>query len=108
MGITLAERGFDFSIRMAELTKYLREDVKGFPLCDRLLFCGVTAGLNIRSGRKPEAAQLVAEADYIIEMAVAAGYMTHLQSVHIRADCGELFTALNEIQAESKSEEDLS
>ena len=105
MGMTLEERVFEFSIRTAELTKYLREDVKGFPLCDRLLFCGVTAGLNIRSGRKREAAKLIAEAEYIIEMAVVAGYMTQIQSVHIRADCVELFTVLNEGHTENESEE---
>ena len=94
MNLSLEKRGFDFSIRIAELVRYLREDGKGFPLCDRLLYCGVTAGQDIRNGRNREAAELVGEADYIIEMAVAAGYLTPRQDVHIRADCENLLEML--------------
>jgi hypothetical protein len=96
MSVSLEKNSFDFSIRIAELVRYLREDGKGFPLCERLLFCGVNAGLCIRGGRKREAAELLEEADYIIEMAVAAGYLTPRQDVHIRADCGNLMRVLKD------------
>jgi len=98
MSLSIEKSGFNFSIRIAELVRYLREDGKGFPLCDRLLYCGVIAGHDIRSGRKREAAELVGEADYIIEMAAKAGYLKPRQDVHIRADCVSLLEMLSEQQ----------
>lgn len=95
--MSIAKKGFDFSIHIAELVKYLRDDNLNFPLCDRLLYCGVQTGLACReleSGGKSQipgsaalAVTYAAEADYIIEMAAAAGYLTKQQSVLIRADC---------------------
>ena len=103
MNKEIEERSFDFSIRIAELVQFLRTDKLGFPLCDRLLSCGVLAGLACRElgtdekGRKKtvkEVTALVTEADYIIEMASVAGYLTMEQSVHIRADCKSLLELL--------------
>ena len=99
MSVLLKEKGIDFSMRIGELVRYLRENAGGFPLCDRLLFCGVNAGRYIRGGKKSEAAELVEEADYIIEIAVVAGYLTSRQDVHIRADCENLLKMLNENQS---------
>ena len=96
MNTTLDQRGVDYSIRVAELVRYLRENGQGFPLCDRLLYCGVNAGLAIREGKKPAAAALVDETVYIIGMAVTAGYLTRQQSVHIRGDCDNLLAMLHE------------
>ena len=104
MSNSLKEKGFDFSMRIGELVRYLHETGQGFPLCDRLLICGVNTGLYIRSGKTREAAELVEEADYIIEMAVVAGYLTPHQDVHIRADCENLLKLLN--GKKSKTEED--
>ena len=56
MNESLKEKGLDFSMRIGELVRYLRENGQGFPLCDRLLFCGVNTGLYIRSGKTLEAA----------------------------------------------------
>ena len=96
MSKSIKEKGLDFSMRIGELVRYLRESGQGFPLCDRLLFCGVNTGLDIRRGKTQEAVELVEEADYIIEMAVVAGYLTQHQDKHIRADCESLLKALNE------------
>jgi hypothetical protein len=93
---SLKEKGLDFSMRIGELVRHLRENGQGFPLCDRLLFCGVNTGLYIRRGKTKEAAELIEIADYIIEMAVVAGYLTQRQDVHIRADCESLLETLNE------------
>ena len=94
MTMALDTKSRDFSIRIGELVRYLRENGQGFPLCDRLLSCGVNAGLSIREGRTSEAAKLIEEADYIIEMAVVAGYLRTKQDVHIRADCKDLLEAI--------------
>ncbi|MFT4105187.1 MAG: four helix bundle protein [Lacrimispora sp.] len=98
----IQERAFDFSIRIAELVSFLREDPRGFPLCERLLVCGVETGLACRASsdsrypakRAKQAAAYVMEADYIIEMAQVAGYLTQEQCIHIRADCSNLFKLL--------------
>jgi len=96
MNKSLKEKGIDFSMRIGELVRYLRENGQGFPLGDRLLICSVNAGMCIRRGKTREAAEFVEEADYIIEMAVLAGYLTPHQDKHIRADCESLLKALNE------------
>jgi len=99
----IQEKGFDFSIRIAELVQFLRSDKLGFPLSDRLLNCGVQAGLACRmldSGSAgdaksaKQAAELVTEAEYIIEMARVAGYLREEQCVHIRQDCKTLADSL--------------
>ena len=95
MSAPLEKKVFDLSIRVAELVKYLREDDKNFPLCERMLSCGVSAGLALRGGKPQEAAKFVAETDYIIEMAIVAGYMKKQQGVHIREDCESILKALD-------------
>lgn len=100
----IREKSFDFSIRIAELVQFFRTDQRGFPLCERLLGCGVETGLACRvsaggkqQGKKAkQAAALVMEADYIIEMAQVAGYLTQEQCVYIRADCKNLIRLLAE------------
>lgn len=100
----LREKGLDFSIRIAELVSFLQEDRKGFPLCERLLVCGVETGLVCRISedgkhwekKAKQAAAFVMEADYIIEIAQVAGYLTSEQCVRIRADCGNLIRLLAE------------
>lgn len=105
MNDELREKGFDFSIRIAELVQFLRTDQRRFPLCERLLDCGVQTGLACRAwleggrqrgGKAKQAAALVVEADYIIEMAQVAGYLTQEQCVYIRADCNNLIRLLAE------------
>ena len=95
MDRSLKEKGLDFSMRIGELVRYFRENSQGFPLSERLLTCGVKAGLYIRDGKTKEAAELVREVDYIIEMAVVAGYLTQHQDKYIRADCENLLKELN-------------
>ena len=106
MHISLEKQSINFSVRVAELAKYLREDNRCFPLADQLLSCGVQAGLAMRSNDRKAAATFVAQSDYIIEMAVFAGYLTAQQSVHVRADCEALIKILNtatEVESEEKS-----
>ncbi len=105
MNDKIREKGFDFSIRIAELVQFLRTDQRGFPLCERLLDCGIETGLACRTsaeggrqqGKKAkQAAALVLEADYIIEMAQVSGYLTQEQCIYIRADCKNLIRLLAE------------
>ena len=98
MNASLEKQGIGFSVRVAELVKYLREDARCFPLSGELLTCAVDAGLAIRDDRRQVAATLVARTNFIIEMAVVAGYLTPQQSVHLRADCEGLLAALQDTQ----------
>ena len=102
MGKSLKSKELEFSMRIGEIVRYFRESGQGFPLCDRLLTCGVNAGLDIRSGKTREAAEHIREADYIIEMAVVAGYLTSHQDKHIRAECESLLKMLNGSENKTK------
>ena len=93
----LNKQAQDYAIRVAELVKFLREDDRGFPLADELLACGVEIGMALREpgteGFK-KAAEALRKADYLLEMAVSAGYLTERQSVHIRDEGRALLEAV--------------
>ena len=109
--MTLDVQGMNYSIRIAELVRYMHENEPLFPLCDRLLACGIQAGLASREWKQnhnkknaEHISDYTVEADYIIEMAITAGYITQQQGVHIRSDGQTLietamFAAANGSQA---------
>ena len=84
--VTLEQRAYDFSVRVTECVRYLKSDRKSFPLCDKLLDCGIAAGLAVRTGKHKAAAEMVTQVDYILEMAARSGYLTEVQTREIRAD----------------------
>ncbi len=90
----LTERAYDFSVRAAELVRYLREKGGAFPLADKLLDCGVCAGLAMRENDRGEAAAQIRRADYIIEMAAKSGYLTEIQARPLRTEARALLDAL--------------
>ena len=95
----LHKQARDYAIRVAELVKFLREDDKAFPLADELLACGVEAGLALRepgSEEVKQASDTLKKADYLLEMAVHAGYLTERQSVHIRDEGRALLEAVHD------------
>lgn len=97
---SLEQQGMDFSIHIAELVRFLREEQGGFALTDRLMACGTNAGLWCRTAQDAEmrrkAREVIREADYIIEMAVRAGYLTERQSLPLREECAALLAAVSE------------
>lgn len=92
MGIQ--ESAYDLSVRIAEIVRYLKEEGGEFPLGDKLLDCGVRAGISARKGDLKAAADYVRQADYILEMAVRSGYLSERQSLSIRSECAGLLAAL--------------
>ena len=90
----IADQAYDLSVRLAEIVRYLKEDGQTFPLGDKLLESGIAAGLSAREGCWPTCAREVAQADYILEMAVRSGYLTTRQSLPVRTQCAELLAAL--------------
>lgn len=78
------EQAYDFSVRIAEIVRYLKENDNDFSLSEKLLDSGVGAGLAAREGNRERAADYVRQADYILEMAQKSGYLTETQTKPIR------------------------
>ncbi|WP_343210681.1 hypothetical protein [Anaerolentibacter hominis] len=91
------DAAYDFSVRVAELVRYLNEDSRDFPLCGKLLDCGVGAGLSVRDNDCSSAARWIRQADYIIEMAAKSGYLTDGQSRPIREVAIHLLALLDPV-----------
>ncbi len=90
----ISERAYDFSVRVAELVRYLKEERKEFPLTGKLLDCGINAGLAVRAGKHKAAAESVTQVDYLLEMAARSGYLTEVQTRELRADAKKLLDEL--------------
>lgn len=102
---TVNDKSFDFSIRIIELIKYLEEEKKPFPLCDRLLTCATGIGVFLRLVGAPGKSSVTnsklalswaVEMEYLLEIMVKTGYLTEIQSVPLLSDCRSLKTLLKE------------
>lgn len=94
----LSKQAYDYSLRIAELVRYLRESGKGFPLDEELLICGVDVGMALeqREERKYEkASAALKKAEYLIGMAVGSGYLTETESKRVLADTRMLLNQLS-------------
>lgn len=92
--MNIEESTYDFSVRVTEIVRYLKEEGLEFPLSGKLLDCGVNAGLSARKGDSKTAADYVQQADYIIEMAEKSGYLTEAQIRPIRSEIKNLLKSL--------------
>ena len=108
---TFRKRSVEYPLRVTELVRFLREDGGGFPLADRLLQCGVAVGMACRTGPDgavpddpAEAVRHLKEIDYILDMAVRAGYLSERQSRLILQDGRALLTDLEEKRWEQEAE----
>ncbi len=99
----LLGKSYDFSIRAIELIRYLNEENKPFPLCERFLICATGIGISLRyelmTGKrifryKSEALAAVIEAEYLLELMVKTGYLQEMQSLPILNDCRSLKDAI--------------
>lgn len=82
----MRERAYDYSVRIAELVRFLREDGAAFPLCDQLLCCGVDVGMALESAERASASaahSALGRAQYLLGMAVTSGYLTQAQSGYL-------------------------
>lgn len=101
----LSKQAYDYSVRIAELVRYLRESGKGFPLDDELLSCGVDIGMALKSVNGESVGTNVAEkamaslqrAEYLIDMAVGSGYLTAKESEHILSQTHLLLGQMRQI-----------
>lgn len=85
----LSKQSYDYSVRIAELVRYLRDSGKGFPLDEELLNCGIDVGMALKTadGESAEKAKAsLQKAEYLIGMAVKSGYLTTKESEYILSD----------------------
>jgi hypothetical protein len=90
----ITERAYDYSVRAAEIVRYLNENGKDFPLSGKLLDCAVDIGLSAKKQDFVAAAGCVERADYIIEMAAKGGYLTERQAAPVREKGNRLILLL--------------
>jgi four helix bundle protein len=109
------DKSFDFSIRVIELAKFLDEEKKPFPLCERLLLCATGIGVFLRlselTGKRSaecgkQALSYSVEAEYLLEIMTKTGYLTKRQSQPIISDCRALKTLVSGLlhKADAKKE----
>lgn len=109
----VVDKSFDFSIRIIELAKYLEEEKKPFPLCERLLTCATGIGIFLRlaelTGMKfaengTQVLSYAVEAEYLLEIMAKTGYLTEKQSLLIIGDCRALKTLIGGLFHEANGE----
>jgi four helix bundle protein len=92
----LIAKGFDFSIRIIEITNYLTEEHKQFPLIVRMLECGTGIGACLCiSGEYTKnlmetyskAYKLSVETEYLLELLAKTGFLNDIQIKPILTDC---------------------
>lgn len=86
----------DFGIRVVELSNYLEDENRKFPLINRLLECGVGIGICMRLSKgMPQyhrencikAYKLALEAEFLFGLMVKTGVISEHQSRPILFDC---------------------
>jgi len=104
----ILQSSFDFSIRLIELVKYLKDESREFPLSERLLICGNGIGVNLSvakmSAAKERAAKLgqalacAVECGHLLKLMAKTGDMTEQQSVPLREDCSYLINMIDGVK----------
>lgn len=103
--MNLSEQAYDYSVRIVELVRYLRESGKGFPLDEELLACGIDVGMVLKStdgesvgAESAEKAKAsLQKAEYLIGMAVGSGYLTAKASEYVISDTRQLLQKVKRI-----------
>jgi len=97
----LADCGFDLSVRIIEIARYLEREGKAFARMERMMTCGSDAGMLIRQAEKlppgkarkegyARALDNVAECTYLLDLLSATEDLSDRQLRPIRAQCGAL------------------
>ena len=63
---TIAERSFEFSVRIVNLYKYLTREHKEYILSKQLLRCGTSIGANVAEAQRGQS-----HADFLAKMSIA-------------------------------------
>ena len=65
-GSAVADKSFEFAVRIVNLGKYLRYDKKEYVLSKQLLRSGTSIGANVHEGRRAQT-----RADFLAKMSIA-------------------------------------
>lgn len=65
-GSVVADKSFEFAVRIVNLSKYLRSDMKEYVLSKQILRSGTSIGANVHEGRRAQS-----RADFLSKMSIA-------------------------------------
>ena len=110
---TIQEKSFCFAIRIVNLCKYLREDMKEYVLSKQLLRSGTSIGANVAEAQQAQsradfvhkvniALKEAYETNYWIRLLHATQYLNVKEYESIIADCAELERLLIAITKKAK------
>ena len=97
----IQEKSFDFSVRIVNLCRYLREEQREFVLTKQLLRSGTSVGANVAEAQQAQSRQDFVhksnialkeayETNYWLRLLHATGYLTNKEYESIITDCKEL------------------
>ena len=104
----VAEKSFNFAVRVVKLYKYLCDERKEFVLSKQLLRSGTSIGANIQEGLQGQSKRdflmkmnislkEASETKYWLELLKATDYLTEKEQKSIYDDCVELEKMLTSI-----------
>ena len=110
----IAEKSFDFAIRVVNLYKHLAEDKKEFVLSKQVLRCGTSIGANVREAEKAQsnadfytkltiALKEANETLYWLRLMYATDFLTEKEFSSLETDAKELVAILVSITKTLKS-----
>lgn len=110
----IKEKTYNFSIRIINLSKYLRKEKHEFQLSKQVLRSGTSIGANTEEAvgaqsRKDFVYKIsmpykeARETDYWLRLLKDTSYITHVESDSLRKDCMEILRILGKIQITMKN-----
>ena len=108
MNNAIAEKSFDFAVRIVRLCKYLREDKQEYILSKQLMRSGTSIGANIMESQQAQsrpdfvsklniALKEAVETNYWLRLLRATDYLTPPEYTSVITDCKELEKLLTAI-----------
>jgi len=104
----VADKSFEFAVRIVNMCKYLRNAHKEFTLSKQLLRCGTSIGANVAEAQRGQskadfaakmsiALKEANETQYWIRLLYRTGYLSRQQYESIYSDADELIRLLMSI-----------
>ena len=104
------DQSFDFGVRIVQLTRWLKDEGKEFPLIQQLLDCGTGLGISLREANALNnsdyfivALKQAEESEYLLELMVKTSFLAELQSKPLLADCGSIKNEIRKLLPVSSS-----
>ena len=109
----IADKSFDFSVRIVKLNKYLTGEKKEFVLSKQLLKCGTSIGANVCEAVRAQttadfytkltiALKEANETHYWLRLMYATDYLTEQEFLSLEKDINEIISILVAITKTTK------